>query len=166
MEQINLFTLSRNLISSNALPFNKERSVWRQFQDDDNSHLMKCLEQDLEYGKLFRVAKDEYDALKRAIFNDYLALKDIFTALSTNSSYPTLSWNDYSLFVNRSKLPDKRLIIAEIDRALISTNYTTNKYKNSAEKELHRYEFIEIIVRLSIVKYLQPKIFKSMVESF
>lgn len=120
----------------------------------------------MEYGKLFRVAKEEYGALRRAILADYLALKDVFTCLASLSSYPVISWNDYSLFVNRSQLPDKRLIIAEIDRALISTNYTINKYKNSAEKELHRYEFIEIIVRLSIVKYLQPKLARNLVESY
>jgi len=86
--------------------------------------------------------------------------------LAAKSSYPIIGWNDYSLFVNRSKLPDKKLIVAEIDRALISTNYTVNKYKNSAEKELHRYEFIEIIVRLSLVKYLQAKTAKDIVQSY
>lgn len=147
-------TLGRNVYTTEAAVFNKDKSVWKTFQEDDPAHLMKCLEQDLAWGKIARVAKDDMPALKKAIFIDYLVLKNIFISLSAQSSYPVISWNDYSLFVGRSKLQDKKLIIAEIDRALISTNYTTNPYKNSAEKELHRYEFIEIIIRLSLVKYL------------
>jgi len=40
---------------------------------------MKCLEQDLAWGKISRVAKDDMAALKAAIFKDYLTLKNIFT---------------------------------------------------------------------------------------
>lgn len=40
---------------------------------------------------------------------------------------------------------------------MIATNVTNNKYKQSAERELHRYEFIEFIVRLSLTIYKEPK---------
>ena len=40
----------------------------------------------------------------------------------------------------------------------IATNTSNNKFKISAERELHRYEFVEVIVRLSLVKYKEPKI--------
>ena len=40
---------------------------------------------------------------------------------------------------------------------MIATNVTNNKYKKSAERELHRYEFIEFIVRLSLTIYKEPK---------
>jgi len=159
-------TLGRNVYTTEALKFNKDRSVWKTFTEDTPEHLMACLEKDLSYGKIVRVAKDDYDRLKKTIFKDYLVLKNIFMHLASMSSYPIIGWNDYSLFVTRSKLPDAKLIVAEIDRALISTNFAMNPYKNSAEKELHRYEFIEIIVRLSIVKYLQPKIAKDIVDSY
>jgi len=44
----------------------------------------------------------------------------------------------------------------------IATNTSNNKYKVSAERELHRYEFVEVIVRLSLVKYKEPKIFEKL----
>ena len=48
--------------------------------------------------------------------------------------------------------------IAAIDRMFIATNTSNNAFKVSAERELHRYEFVEVIVRLSLVKYKEPKL--------
>lgn len=161
-------TLSRNVYTTEAVKFNKDRSVWKTFVEDTPDHLMKCLEQDLKFGKLSRVVKTDQDFqnLKQEIFKDYYTLKNMFVALSAVSNYPVISWNDYSLFINRSDLLDKKLNLAEVDRALISTNYTLNKYKNSAERELHRYEFIEIIARISIVKFLQTKQAESLAAAY
>jgi len=61
------------------MKFNKDKSVWKTFIEDTPDHLMKCLEQDLAWGKISRVAKDDMAALKKAIFADYLTLKNIFT---------------------------------------------------------------------------------------
>jgi hypothetical protein len=66
--------------------------------------------------------------------------------------------NDYTTFINRSKIIDKNVNLAAVDRMFIATNTSNNRYKNSAERELHRYEFVEVIVRLSLVKYKDPKI--------
>ena len=44
----------------------------------------------------------------------------------------------------------------------IATNTSNNKYKISAERELHRYEFVEVIVRLSLVKYKDSKIYSNL----
>ena len=48
---------------------------------------------------------------------------------------------------------------------MISTNVSNNKYKNSAERELHRYEFVEFIVRLGLNLYREPKIVENILES-
>ena len=60
---------------------------------------------------------------------------------------------------------DKNLNLATVDRQLITTNVSNNPYKNSAQRELHRYEFIEVIVRLSQSKYKDPKIVTSLHEA-
>jgi hypothetical protein len=52
--------------------------------------------------------------------------------------------------------------LATVDRQFIATNVSNNPYKNSAERELHRYEFVEVIVRLSLSKYKDPKIVPSL----
>ena len=40
---------------------------------------------------------------------------------------------------------------------MIATNVSTNKFKQNAERELHRYEFVEFVVRLALTIYKEPK---------
>ena len=49
--------------------------------------------------------------------------------------------------------------IVAMDRNLVTTNTSTNPYKNSDDRELNRYEFIVILVRTAKSKYQDPKIF-------
>lgn len=65
-------TLGRNVYTTEAAVFDKDKSVWKTYIEDTPDHLLKCLEQDLKWGKLFRVAKDDYAGLKKAILGDYL----------------------------------------------------------------------------------------------
>ena len=51
--------------------------------------------------------------------------------------------------------------MANVDINLAATNVSNNKFKNSSERELHRYEFMEVIVRLASTKYKEPKIITS-----
>ena len=47
----------------------------------------------------------------------------------------------------------------------METNDTINRFKNRDERALHRYEFLEIIVRLAQSKYKDPKIVPSLRDS-
>lgn len=58
-EEINLVTLGRNIITLEEAKFIKAKSVWKNFQEDDPEFLMKMLEQDLAFGKIFRLTKSE-----------------------------------------------------------------------------------------------------------
>lgn len=69
--------------------------------------------------------------------------------IAANSNYPTITLNDYTVFVNKSNIMDKNVNLAAVDRMFIATNTSKNGFKVSAERELHRYEFLEVIVRLS-----------------
>lgn len=44
-----------------------------------------------------------------------------------------------------------------MDQLIIATNQSNNKYKQNAERELHRYEFLEFIVRMSQTVYRDSK---------
>lgn len=44
-----------------------------------------------------------------------------------------------------------------MDRLFITTNVSNNQYKNSSERVLHRYEFLEMITRLAQAKYKEQK---------
>ena len=123
-----------------------------------------CLDKDLEWGKVMRLCKQEEDKrdLKNCILKHYLMIKNTFLLIAANSNYPTISLNDYTAFINRSNLYDKHLTLAAVDINLAATNVSTNPFKNSSERELHRYEFIEVIVRLANSKYREPKIIKNL----
>ncbi len=48
---------------------------------------------------------------------------------------------------------------------MVATNVSNNKYKSNAERELHRYEFVEFIVRMGKIKYLERKNAIDLVDS-
>ena len=77
--------------------------------------------------------------------------------MASNSSYPTLSINDVTDFVRRSCLLDNKVSLAKMDQIMIATNVSNNTFKKSAERELHRYEFIEFVVRLALAAYKDTK---------
>jgi hypothetical protein len=93
----------------------------------------------------------------------YLALKNVFLHYVANSaSYPALSDKDMVMFAHRSRLFDRLLNPVTFDKTLISTIQPppTNQYKKASSgdrKELHRYEFVEMIVRLAQIKYRDSK---------
>ena len=133
------------------LKFKKANSVWKDFQEDTDEFLWKMFMQDIEYGKLMKIKaiKDNKDAVLKCIFKLYPKIKNMFLFLASNSSYPTLSFIDTTEFTRRSQLYGKFLTLARMDQIMIATNKSNNKYKSNAERELHRYEFVEYIVRLS-----------------
>ena len=160
-------TLSRYVQQAEQVKFIKERSVWKKFQEDTPEFLMKMLEQDIKYGKTSKLTKQKKDAddLKEVLFKYYLEVKNIFLYIASNSSYPTMGLNDFTTFINTSKIMDKNVNLATVDRQFIATNVSVNPYKQSAERDLHRYEFVEVIVRLGISKYKDPKIAPNLHEA-
>lgn len=68
-----------------------------------------------------------------------------------------------TIIAHRSKLFDRLLNAVTFDKCLITTIYPTqsNQYKKASSgdrKELHRYEFVEMIVRLASIKYRDTKV--------
>jgi uncharacterized protein YggL (DUF469 family) len=55
--------------------------------------------------------------------------------------------------------------LAALDRILITTNVSTHQYTSSAERDLQRYEFLEIIVRMANAKFKEPHIVNSTAEA-
>ena len=92
------------------------------------------------------------------LLSHYLSIKNMFLLMAANSNYPCIGLNDYTLFIQRCNIYDKNLTLASVDINLAATNVSLNDYKNSSERELHRYEFMEVIVRLASTKFKEPKI--------
>lgn len=65
-----------------------------------------------------------------------------------------VSWNDFSLICNKCKIPDNKTCnLSTIDRIFIATNVNQNVPGQQGDRDLVRYEFLEIIVRIANVKY-------------
>ena len=123
--------MSRYIEQAEQIKFMKERSVWKKYQEDTPDFLMKMLEQDIKYGKTSKLTKTKKDAddLKAVLFKHYLDIKNIFLYIASNSSYPTMGLNDFTTFINTSKIMDKNVNLATVDRQFIATNVSVNPYK-------------------------------------
>lgn len=70
--------------------------------------------------------------------------------------------NDFTAFGKKTKIIDeKNVLLANMDLLLVATNVSTHSYKNNAERDLQRYEFYEIIVRIANFRYKEKNIVKT-----
>ena len=58
-------------------------------------------------------------------------------------------------------IDEETLHTDQFDRAFISTNVNYHGFINSAERNLNRYEWLEMIVRLARIKYVETAMIKS-----
>ena len=72
-----------------------------------------------------------------------------------------MSIKDFTQICYKCNLFDRNLNLVSMERNLVTTNTSINPYKNSDDKELNRYEFLEVLVRTAKSKCLDPKIFQS-----
>ena len=78
---------------------------------------------------------------------------------SANSTFPACSLNEFSNFSRKCEFKDSRLTGAIIDREFIATNFEINRneQESNPDRQLIRFEFIELLVRIANGKYLQSK---------
>jgi hypothetical protein len=58
-------------------------------------------EADMMYSKINRIVKNnemEMKSLKETLFSDYKMLKNVFLMYASMSTYPVISWNDFTTF--------------------------------------------------------------------
>ena len=93
--------LQRNVYVEQLEKFDKDKTVWKNFKDDDDAMIDECLEQDLKWGKVMRLCKLDEDkaALKKCLRKHYLDIKNMFLLIASNSNYPTIGLNDYTTFI-------------------------------------------------------------------
>lgn len=111
----------------------------------------------MHYTKLQRAMKGDEETIediKKLLFNHFVKINNIFLYQIGKSSYPTISMNDFTSWARKTEIYDDKVInLATLDRILITTNVAMHGLISSAERDLNRYEFLEIIVRLSNALY-------------
>ena len=109
--------------------FDKARSVFRTFREETEELLRKMFEMDIGYSKIHRVIKNnefQLQTVKAILWQNYARIKNIFLTCTTNSEYPVISWNDFTILCYKCKLVDKFCNLATIDRVYIATNVNLN----------------------------------------
>ncbi|CDW72567.1 UNKNOWN [Stylonychia lemnae] len=146
-----------------ASKFDKMRSVFRNFREDSEETLRKMFELDFASSKISRIIKnndDELGLVRELIWNNYNKLRQTFLTLILTSEYPIITWNDFTIFCNKCKVVDKICNLSIIDTIYIATNVSLNNNQNS-DRDLSRFEFLEILLRLANEKYKKTGVFNS-----
>jgi len=140
--------------------FDKNNSVFKEWEVDTDSMLKKSFEADMAYSKIkkFTVDQNTYNEVTEVLFKHIRKIKDIFTYGIGTSSFPSISWMDFSGMCQSWRINDKNLSIATIDRVFIATNVELTDQADNPDRDLCRYEFYEILARLGKEKYHTTKI--------
>jgi hypothetical protein len=92
--------------------------------------------------------------LKNRLWIHYERLVNIWLFEIGRGELPQIGWNDFTAFANRTGIKDGvHIDTATFDRTFILTNVNTHGLTNSSERNLQRYEFLEMLVRLAVIKY-------------
>ena len=148
--------------------FDKNKSVFREWREDTTHTLKKSLEIDLRYWKAPRFIKDAADLgnVVHLIEENVYMLKSVFMAVVSASTYPFISWIDFSNLATQLNIVDKNVSFATIDRLFIATNAQITRIPEIPERELTRFEFYEILLRAAGAKFVVPGICQTYAEAF
>lgn len=140
-----------------------EHSVFQKYECEQLPgrvrYLQRGFEHDMKYSKMSRVCKADDNVLlsvNKAIWDHYDTLNNIWLFECGHTGAPQISWNDFTYWCKKNGILDNKVIsLADFDRTFILTNVNTHGYFSSAERNLNRYEFLEILVRFAKMKYME-----------
>ena len=78
--------------------------------------------------------------------------------IGMSDSYPSVDWIAFGNYADQWKIIDKDLSHSDIDRIFIATNFEEEQLSDNDDRNLCRYEFFEILVRIAKTKYLERNI--------
>lgn len=142
--------------------FDKEASVFGKWRQDTASSLNSAFAEDIKLWKGYRFIKSDDDkADTEAVLKKYfLPLKNIFIHLGATSSWPNIGSLDFCDFATKAKFLDSTVNISTIDRAFIAANLKVES-ATAPSNGLKRFEYLEILVRLGNIKFLETRIVKT-----
>lgn len=96
----------------------------------------------------------------------FAQLKNLFMNLNAQpKSYPCIGWLKFTEYCRQWKVVDQNLTLTDIDQAFIATNYEEVDSPENDDKQLVRFEFLEILARLAKIKYFDKKVYPTVHES-
>ncbi len=93
--------------------------------------------------------------MERVIHRNMPQINNIFISLiSIASNYPFITWLDYAQWIKKIGIVDDiNLPMATFDRMFIACNIEEEDLEDNPDRALCRYEFLEILVRMTYAKY-------------
>lgn len=82
--------------------FKKENSVFSPWKADNSKEILAGFSKDILRWKVQRFVKDEEDYLNvcKIVEQHVFYLKTMYIVLISNSNFPSITWNDFTTFVN------------------------------------------------------------------
>lgn len=123
------------------------------------------------FSKMSRVCKSDDGLLKEvknAMWQHFDRIQNIWLYEIGHSGQVTIGWNDFTYWCKKTQILDGVTVdLATFDRTFILTNVNTHGITNSADRNLNRYEFLEIIARFAKIKYMEcsPIVCRTLPES-
>ncbi|CAI2371034.1 unnamed protein product [Moneuplotes crassus] len=155
-------------------PWNVNKSVFRTYQDSTDSLISRCFEFDWDCCKVKNTIRNntERALIKKFLKQNYRALVECYrhySAVAPSGLIPSIGTNVLGDIVNNfeNELVDyKSLKLSDIDLEFISTKAGgKTKHEFIPERQLVRFQFMEVLVRISIIKYFKSGLLKTMEEA-
>ena len=149
-------------VSQKQRAYDHTKSIFSKWRQDTTSSLNFAFREDIKLWKGFRFIKDEDDrtATENVLNEHYKILKEVYTNAVSMSSYPSMTAIEFAEWGVRSKLQDDQNVnLAAFDRAYIAATLKLNPATDPPN--ITRFEFLEILVRLADIKFIQTKQIKT-----
>ena len=89
--------------------FKKNLSVFKDWREDNPGVLKRCFDIDMAFSKILKFVRDQevYEQVCEVLFKYLPRLKEIFTHCIGISSYPSISWLEFTDLCIKWKIPRK-----------------------------------------------------------
>lgn len=146
-----------------------ESSIFKDQVQDFKLLIPECIEFDWSESRLVKLIKRAEDmaSVKELLQSHYLSIINLFKHLSTQSSneYPSIGSNVLTEFLNDCDLLDEHFSQSDLGVIWNSAIVPKTKQPYNPGNALVRYEFTELLVRISIDRFIRHKKCKTVTQS-
>jgi NLR family CARD domain-containing protein 3 len=154
-------------------PWDFFKSVFKDYKPDTQSLLNSCFEFDWEMCKIPRIIKnpEELEDTKAYLKKNYKHLREMYkyySAISPVGLVFSIGNNVFSDIISNfdSLIDNQTLKLSDIDLEFVSTNAGPKKSNpRNPERNLVRFQIMEIFTRIALTKYFKTKEVKSQLEA-
>lgn len=152
-------------------PWDFNKSIFAAYKQDTPELLDNCFETDWENSRIPKIVKgDDEEGIKEFLRSQYRSIRECYkhyAGIIPSNQVFCISKTMFNEIINgiQPSIIDSNLSIAAIDLEFITTVSGFKGGKLNPNRDLIRFQFLEIFVRLAVHKYFRTKICKSKFEA-